>query len=61
MEAFHQKMFEANKNERSYALKEVKRLCKGIGFTASMLKGPLAEGRKNQWKIKIELSLINYE
>jgi len=35
-------------NEQSTinALKEVKRLCKEFGFTAGMLKGSLAEGRK---------------
>jgi len=27
-------------------LKEVKRLCKEFGFTAGMLKGALADGRK---------------
>jgi hypothetical protein len=29
-------------------LKEVKRLCKEFGFTAGMLKGSLAEGRKKK-------------
>jgi len=37
---------EAKKNERTNALREVKRLCKEFGFTAGMLKGSLAEGRK---------------
>ena len=41
-----QQMAEAKKNERTKALKEVKRLCKEFGFTAGMLKGALAEGRK---------------
>jgi hypothetical protein len=41
-----QQMVEAKKNERANALKEVKRLCKEFGFTAGMLKGSLAEGRK---------------
>ena len=41
-----QQMVEAKKNERVNALKEVKRLCKEFGFTAGMLKGALAEGRK---------------
>ena len=41
-------MVEAKKNERANALKEVKRLCKEFGFTAVMLKGSLAEGRKKQ-------------
>jgi len=46
MEAIQQQMVEAKKNERANALKEVKRLCKESGFTAGMLKGALAEGRK---------------
>ena len=36
---------EAKKNERTDALKEMKRLCKEFGFTAGMLKGSLAQGR----------------
>lgn len=47
MEVLQQQMFEAKKNECANALKEVKRLCKEFGFTAGMLKGCLAEGRKN--------------
>ena len=46
MEAIQQQMVEAKKNERANALKEVKRLCKEFSFTAGMLKGALAEGRK---------------
>jgi len=46
MEAIQQQMVAAKKNERANALKEVKRLCKEFGFTAGMLKGSLAEGRK---------------
>ena len=47
MEAIQQQMVEeAKKNERANALKEVKRLCKEFGYTAGMLKGSLAEGRK---------------
>ena len=42
-------MAEAKKNERTDALKEVKRLCKEFGFTAGMLKGALADGRQKQW------------
>ena len=38
-------MDEANKNERTKALKEVKRLLKEFRFTGGMLKGLLAEGR----------------
>ena len=46
MEAVQQQMVEAKKNEREDALKTVRRLCKEFGFTAGMLKGSLAEGRK---------------
>ena len=46
MEAIHQQMVAAKKNERANALKEVKRLCKEFDSTAGMLKGALAEGRK---------------
>ena len=45
MEAIQQQMAEAKKNERTNALKEVKRLCKEFGFTVGMLKGALAKGR----------------
>ena len=47
MAAIQQQMKDAKKNERANALKEVKRLCKEFGFTAGLLKGALAEGRKN--------------
>ena len=50
MEAIQQQMVEAKKNERANALKEVKRLCKEFGFTAGMLKGSIAEGRKPKEK-----------
>ena len=46
MENIQQQMAEAKKNERTVALKKVKELCKEFGFTAGMLKGVLAEGRK---------------
>jgi len=36
----------ARKSERAEALKTVKKLCKEFCFTAGMLKGSLAEGRK---------------
>ena len=48
MEAILQQMVEAKKNESTNAVKEVKRLCKEFGFTAGMLKGSLAMGRKKQ-------------
>ena len=41
---------ETKKNERANALKEVKRLCKEFDFTAGMLEGALAEGRKAKEK-----------
>ena len=40
----------AMKNERTNPVKEVKRLCKEFGFTAGMLKGSLADGRKPKEK-----------
>ena len=46
MEAIQQQMIEAMKNERADRLKELKCFCKKFGFTAGMLKGSLAEGRK---------------
>ena len=46
METIQHQMAESKKNERTNAIKEVKRLCKEFGFTAGMLKGSLAEGRK---------------
>ena len=42
MEAIQQQMVEV-KNERAYALEEVKHLCKEFGFTTDMLKGALAK------------------
>jgi len=50
LEVLQQQMVEAKKNERADALKTVKRLCKEFGFTAGMLKGSLAEGRKAKEK-----------
>jgi len=41
-------MIEPKKNERANALKEEKRLFKEFGFTAGMLKGALAGGRKSK-------------
>jgi pyruvate/oxaloacetate carboxyltransferase len=50
MAAIQQLMVEATKNKRGNALKEVTRLRKEFGFTAGMLKGSLAEGRKAKEK-----------
>ena len=46
METIQKEMAEAKKNERTNALKEVKRRCKEFSFTAGMLKGSLNEGRR---------------
>jgi len=48
METIQQQMAEAKKNERTAVLKKVKELGKEFGFTAGMLKGSLAEGRKTK-------------
>ena len=48
IDTYSKEMAETKKNERANALKEVKRLCKEFEFTAGMLKGALAEGRKNR-------------
>ena len=48
MEAIQQQMFEAKRNERANEQREIKRLCKEFDFTAGMLKGLLAEGRKSK-------------
>jgi len=47
IEAIQQLVVEANKKERTYLLKEVKRLSKEFGFAAGMQQGLLGEGRKN--------------
>jgi len=39
-------MVKVKKSERANPPKEVKHLCKDFGFTAGMLNGSLAEGRK---------------
>ena len=49
MEAIHQQMAEAKKNERANALEEVKRHCKEFGITDGMLKNSLANGRKEKF------------
>ena len=48
METIQLQMVEAKKNERANALKEVKGLFKEFGFTAGMVKGSLAEGRRRK-------------
>jgi hypothetical protein len=44
METIQPQMAEGKKNERTSALKEVKRLCKKFSFTAGMLKGSITKG-----------------
>ena len=46
MKVIQQQTVEAKKNERANPLREIKTLCKVFGFTAGMLKGSLAVGRK---------------
>ena len=46
MKAIQKQMVEAKMNERANALKVSKLHCKEFDFTAGMLKGSLAEGRK---------------
>ncbi|ARU02784.1 H-NS family nucleoid-associated regulatory protein [Yoonia vestfoldensis] len=41
---------EAKKQQKTEDLKTVRQLCKAHGFTARMLKGFLAEGRKRRTK-----------
>ena len=48
MEQLEKEMAEAKKRERAEALKKLKELCKEFGFTAGMLKGALAEGRRKR-------------
>ena len=48
MKVIQEQMVEARKNECDNTLKKIKRLCKEFSFTAGMLKGSLAEGRKKQ-------------
>ena len=40
----------AKKSQKTEDLKTVRQLCKAHGFTANMLKGYLAEGRKPRTK-----------
>ena len=46
MQAIQQQMVEAKKKDRANTLKEVKRLCKEVGFAARILKESVAEGKK---------------
>ena len=48
MEKNQQQVAEGKKSERTNALKKVKELCKVFSFTAGMLKGSVAEGRKKR-------------
>ncbi|MGK0393067.1 MAG: DNA-binding protein H-NS [Alcanivorax borkumensis] len=52
MEQLEKDLAAAKERERKDALKKVRELCKEFGFTAGMLKGCLAEGRKTKAKAK---------
>ena len=47
IEAIKHQMVKTKKNECDEELKKVKHLCKEFCFTSGILKGSLAEGRKN--------------
>ncbi len=49
-EALSAEIEEAKKQQKTEDLKTVRQLCKAHGFTANMLKGFLAEGRKRRSK-----------
>lgn len=49
-EALAAEIEEAKKQQKTEDLKTVRQLCKAHGFTANMLKGYLAEGRKRRSK-----------
>ena len=49
-EALTAEIEEAKKQQKTEDLKTVRQLCKAHGFTANMLKGYLAEGRKRRSK-----------
>jgi DNA-binding protein H-NS len=44
---------EAKKQQKADDLKKVRELCRAHGFTANMLKGYLAEGRKRKGKAEL--------
>ena len=49
-EALAAEIEDAKKQQKTEDLKTVRQLCKAHGFTANMLKGFLAEGRKRRSK-----------
>lgn len=49
-EALSAEIEAAKKSQKTEDLKTVRQLCKAHGFTANMLKGYLAEGRKPRSK-----------
>ena len=49
-EALAAEIKDAKKQQKTEDLKTVRQLCKAHGFTANMLKGYLAEGRKRRSK-----------
>ena len=46
METIQQQMAETENNRPVIVLREIKRLCKELGFTSGLLKISLAEGSK---------------
>jgi|TARA_B110000495_G_C23008055_1_gene595846 hypothetical protein len=48
MESIQQQMVEVNKSELASALKESKFMFKEFGFNAGMVKGSIADCRKNK-------------
>ena len=48
MEVIQWQMIEASKNENPNTRKEVEHLCEEFGFTITMLKRSLAEGREKK-------------
>ena len=48
MESIQQQMVEVNKSELATALKELKLMLKEFGFNAGMVKGSIADFRKNK-------------
>ena len=48
MEVKKWQMIEASKNENPNSLKEVEHLCEAFGFTITMIKRSLADGREKK-------------
>jgi DNA-binding protein H-NS len=59
MAQLEKELAEAKERERKDALIKVRELCKEFGFTAGMLKGCLAEGRKTKTKTKTKDKVVS--